>query len=749
MRGRAFLGLDDTVRKPTVWSRLGLTFSGLFLVASGTWITATSERLPPAISLALLAAGLLIIAVSGRKRLNLTQVNVLTFLTHISALLTFYLLTTRFLVVTYSTDTIVGTYAGLLGVLQLQNPYLYSIKPFLEQFGLPPSYYTPRVDGSFEFRLNYPAFNFLSLIPVYLAGLHDLRDGILVFHLVSILLIFGLTPARVKAISLTPFVFGFPLAVVFSWTDSVWASLLLVAAVAWYRDRRLGLAFVGLAGATKQIALVVAPFLLIRLWHESSGSKRRETLMGFSTLLMGFFVSNIPFIVLSPFAWWAGTVTAYLPGKAPQVVGGVGLSEVLIVLGISLPSLFFVAMMAFATVGTIYLYHSRFHRFKHFAWAMPILILFFYYRSFPNYMIYWLFPLLPEILRYKPGGLGLDLRSMFRRPQWHASFPLSVSSVRRRMTSSGLLVLLLTAVLAGVSGAYISRASEPRVQVHVDRVIDRDSIGAATTLETTLVNLGTEPVSPRFFIKWYVLPFLWTTNSTAILPPGGQEHYNLTATDGRAAIPRGTPFKVLIFNSIDGNLMGQSQNLLADLPTPSVANPFFRWWTLDSETGRKVPFGWRLAMVGVDETSGISEIDSALGEGLQLTLNHTSRTPRLQEIIVSPKETFEAPSLRMLVLLPQEAGPEEGIVFGARFTDTTHTLYFLFSTAASERTVNVYPGNTTIITPIVSEEWTMTFLDSSQEWVSLGWPLPKSIEFSIVLRSSSTGVSYAYVKEIA
>lgn len=711
-------------------------------------MTATSERLPPAIWLTLTVAGIGVLALSAIKKLSLARTNVLTLAIHLSALFAFYFLTTRFLVVTYSTDTIVGTYAGLVGVLQLQNPYLYSIKPFLDQFGLPPSYYTPRVDGSFEFRLNYPAFNFLTLVPLYLVGLHDVRDGILFFHVISVLLIFGLAPPRAKSVSLAPLGFAIPLAVAFSWTDSVWASLLLLGVVAWHRDRRLGLVFVGLAGATKQIALVVAPFLLIRLWHESHGSKQRKTLIGLSALLMGFFIPNIPFIALSPLAWWAGTIAAYLPGRAPQVAGGVGLSGILIGLGISLPSYFFVAMMAFASVGTIYLYHSRFHQFKHFAWAMPILILFFYYRSFPNYMIYWLIPLLLEILRYKPGGLGFDLRSLLRKPQWHASIPSSIPSIRRKMTSSGLVVLLLAAVLVGVSGAYISRTSEPRVQVHVDGITDQDSIGAATALATTIVNLGTEAVSPRFFVKWSVLPFLWTANSTAILPPGAEGRYNLTATDGRASIPRGTPFKILVFNSLDGNLVGQSQTLLADLPIPRVANPYFRWWTLDGETGRKVPFGWRLVIVEDDRISGIDEVDNMLG-GLQLKLNNTSSIPRLREISVSQRLPFDSNILNLLVM--QEPGVDswDGVMFGARITDATHTIYFAFSTTSSQRSVGIYPENTTIITPIVSGNWTWVVLDPSSEWTALGWSIPASIEFSIVLNSGLKGVFYSYVREIA
>ena len=604
------------------------------------------------------------------------------------------------------------------------------------------------MDGSFEFHLNYPAFSFLSLIPLYLAGLHDLRDGVLFFHIASILLIFGIAPSRVKSISLAPFAFGFPLAVVFSWTDSVWAFLLLLSAVTWKRDRRLSLAFVGLAGATKQIALVVSPFLLLRLWHETSESKQRRLMTGLAALLAGFIVPNLPFIISSPSAWWAGTMAAYLPTNAPQVAGGVGLSAILIDLGISPPSYFFVALMGLATAGTMYLYSKRFARYKHFVWIMPAVVLFFYYRSFPNYIIYWFIPLLPELLRYKPGGFHWNPISKLGHIQWHPPLRVSAPNIRNRMASAVLIVLMVTAVLAGVSGAYISRASEPKAELQVDRILDPDSIGAATVLQTTLTNLSPKPISPRFFVKWYFLPFLYTTNSTDPLPPNTRGEYVLTATDALAAPPSGTSFKVLVFNSLNGELVSQSQTLQAELPASSVANPHFKWWTLDSETGRKVPFGWRLVMTAAGLSSGIEELDSSLAGGIQLILNHTFAGTRSAEIAVSQKISFQASSLKTMVLQPPNPDPQSKVLFGARFTDGSHTLYFIFSQTASQKSIRAFPENTTITMPVEQGIWTWIPLDTAAEWTAQEWSAPKSIEFSILLKTTTEEVYTAYVGEI-
>src|SRR5207247_462293 len=110
----------------------------------------------------------------------------------------------RLLCVRDSTDTVVGTYMGVLRVLQLQSPYGFSIKPLLDRFGFSPSFYTPGVDGSFDFHLAYPSLSFLSIVPFYLLGLHDVRDTVFIFHIMSILTIFALAPARLKILCFLP-----------------------------------------------------------------------------------------------------------------------------------------------------------------------------------------------------------------------------------------------------------------------------------------------------------------------------------------------------------------------------------------------------------------------------------------------------------------------------------------------------------------------------------------------------------------
>src|SRR2546427_785067 len=79
--------------------------------------------------------------------------------------------------------------------------------------------------------------------------------------------------------------------------------------------------------------------------------------------------------------------------KVAQVPGGIGLSGFLLDLGIALPSSFFLVLMGGVSGILFYLYAKHYRGLNSMVFAFPILIFFFYYRSFPNYMAYWLFHL--------------------------------------------------------------------------------------------------------------------------------------------------------------------------------------------------------------------------------------------------------------------------------------------------------------------------------------------------------------------
>src|SRR5437764_213473 len=172
--GGRFLGLgQDPTALAGKGPRIGLFISGAFLAAVGFLIVLFFGPFAVLAIPVLLFGGFNLLN-SRKTSLSLSRSNCLSLAGHLTATFVLYLFLTRILLLTYMTDSIVGSYMGVLKVLSLQNPYGYSIKPFLDQFSFPPSFYTPRIDGSFEFHPHYPALNFLSLLPLYAARLHAL-----------------------------------------------------------------------------------------------------------------------------------------------------------------------------------------------------------------------------------------------------------------------------------------------------------------------------------------------------------------------------------------------------------------------------------------------------------------------------------------------------------------------------------------------------------------------------------------------
>ena len=731
-------------------TRIGLGFSGFFMIGVAVWIFSVFSGFFALGSLALAVPGVMIFFWALRRKINCGRANFLALSCHLSALLIFYFLSTRFLNVVYSTDSMIATYMGVVKVLHLQDPYIYSIKPFLDQFGLPPSFYTPRVDGSFEFHLNYPAVNFLSFLPLYLLGVHDLRDGVLVFHVLSLLVIFWIVPVRLKALSLVPLAFYFPWAVAGSQTDSLWAFMLLLSAVTWYKSRRASFGLVGIAGASKQLAFLVLPYLLVRNWREAEASRLRSSATMIGSVLAGFWIPNLPFLVLSPNNWWQGVVAPYLPGTTPQIMGGLGLSEVLTTMGLNPPSSVFFLLMGLAFAGSLFAYARWFGTMKNLVWILPVCILYFYYRSFPNYMFFWLVPLIPDLARMKMSPLGLR-PSISSIPTIH--LPVKVPRfLHGGIMPSLLLGLVLTTAFAGASGAYISRNSDYKVAVHVDSISDPDLLGVGTVMKVTVSNIGTEPVLPVFYVKFSIQPYLWSSpNETRLLSPDTSASYTIVPSDPNAAVQNHGQFHVWVFDATTRNLAGQSMLTTASLLEPPVLNPHFRWWTLDFSAGVKVPYGWKLETTNINMVdSDIAGMDQNWTAGVRMKLNYTSTTQGVAHMALVQKVADNVTVIDVAIER-QFSGIRNQTstgLFGATLTDGNHILDLVFSDAVTQQTVRVFAENTTVTLPLPTASLTWMTLEVGSLWTSQGWGVPKQLTLGFFIQASTNGVYYAQIGEI-
>jgi uncharacterized membrane protein len=749
-RVKAYLGFLDGSFVASRWTRVGLGVSGGFLILAGLLLLAVEPLIIGSLAIAglLIGFGIFNLVSTLGKKLTVFRANQLSLLGHLTAVVALYLIVSRILIVSYATDTLVATYMGVLRTMQFQSPYAFSIKPLLDQFGFSPSFYTPGVDGSFDFHLAYPSLSFLSVLPFYEMGLQDLRDTVFIFFILSILVIFGLSPAKFKSISLAPFGL-FPAVIAGGWTDSIWAFFLVLTALLWYRYPKASWVSLGLAVAVKQIAIVIAPFLLIRLWHENPTSRTRSLVTNAGLMLAAFFLPNLPFIIASPGSWWASIVVPYLPNSPAQVPGGIGLSSVLLDLGIALPSGFYLVLVLGASSFLLFEYARHYRSLNSMVYAFPIFIFFLYYRSFPNYMAYWVFPLVLEVARL--GGPNLKLlRSSIKLPTitWRPPPVSFLKVVRRRLTPSVMVLMALAMAFVGVSGAYISEAATQKTTIQINGVMDPDSIGAVTTINVTLRNLETTPVLPSFFVKWSFLPYIWISNSASLLQSGAQESYLINAPDALSAVPRGDQFHVMIYDKLTGQLLGESTASKANVPTPQVANPALKWWTLDESVGKKVPFDWKLSAINTDLVSSrISPLGANGTSGLQMMLNYTTTGIGLEELALSQKLLLNETDVSLQFSQPL-ASVNAGSLMATSITDGTHTLYFVYSNRTTQETTITYASNTTVIVPVKASTWNTLTINPSVVWNSQGWNAPLQVTLSFLLGSETPGVYYASVSYV-
>jgi len=739
-----FFGFGSDKTQPAGLARFGLGLSGSFLVGVGLWVLIVDPFLlrTQAFAAGLFAFGIFNLLRAYQDRLSLLRVNQLSLAGYAVSLAAMYLFSSRFVMVSYTTDTIVATYMAVLRVLQLQSPYGVSIKPLLDKFGFSPSFYTPGVNGSFDFHIAYPSLSFLSVLPFYVLGLHDVRDTVFLFFVLSVLLIFGLAPARLKSVSLAPFGL-FPFVIAGSWTDSVWAFFLVLTALLWYRHPKTSWLSFGLALAVKQIAIVVAPFLLIRLWHENPKSRMRSLGTNVGLMLGAFFLPNLPFIISTPASWWADVVAPFLPNTPAQVPGGIGLSSVLLDLGIALPSSFFLVLMLGGSTAMLYLYARHYRGLNSLVFAFPILVFFFYYRSFPNYMAFWLFPLVFELCRL--GGPNLRLAFAMRLPSiaWRAPTGTFLRILRQRLTPSVMVVMALTVAFVGVSGAYISQASNPKTSIHINAVKDPDSIGAATMIDVTVTNLLSTPVSPIFFIKYGQLPYFWASNSSPPLTSGSANSYLITAPDALSAVPRGDQFHIMIYDKVSGQLLGESSSWKADVPAPALQNPGLKWWVLDPSVGTKVPFNWKLSLFNTDPAwSGIAPLGVNGTNGVQMILNYSSGAAGIEQLALSQRVLLNATNVSIHINQSITTNVGRNLIFAASVADETHTLYYIFSDQTAQQTITPYSTNTTIIIPAQRSQWNTVRISPESIWKAQGWTMPQQVTFTIFLQSGSAGVYY-------
>lgn len=215
------------------------------------------------------------------------------------------------------------------------NPYAHSMGPAFPMFRLSPDQYTYTTSGAEVLSLSYPSLSFLLYWPfIALGWTTEAGNAVdMIAWLVTILMMFVLLPKNVRAVALLIGVADVYLGTVTGGvTDVLYIPFLILAAYKWDRfgtSRRsyIGPIALGLAMAVKQTPWPLLVFMLVAIALDEfdragldAALRRAGRYLG--VVLVAFLIPNLPFIILSPHAWFNGVIT---PFEAKMVPSGQGI----------------------------------------------------------------------------------------------------------------------------------------------------------------------------------------------------------------------------------------------------------------------------------------------------------------------------------------------------------------------------------------------------------------------------------------
>lgn len=258
-------------------------------------------------------------------------------------------------------------------------------------------------EQEFVWRPSYPALSFLLIVPWVVLGwdTNFLYVGCLLVAMAVVLVRAGpgLRPfvltALLGATSLAAFTVG-------GSGDLLYA---LPVAVAWlWRERRWSALALGIAVAAKQLAWFFAPFYLMQV---AARSGWREAARRAGVAAAVFAAANLPFVLADPLAWYLGIVTPLAEPMFPRGAGLVFLSTNGVIP--LWPASAYLVVEAAAGIGVVLLAWRTRHSSPELGAVLPMIPLFFAWRSLFSY--FFLLPLfaLAAVVRMPVGPVVADV----------------------------------------------------------------------------------------------------------------------------------------------------------------------------------------------------------------------------------------------------------------------------------------------------------------------------------------------------
>jgi uncharacterized membrane protein len=237
----------------------------------------------------------------------------------------------------------------------------------------------------FESKFGYPSGFFL--IPAFFAlfGVDSIYIVTLLLVIVSLSITIALTPSRMRF-----WLIGVCLGSLVIWnsivsgmTGILYFPFLLLAWVLWRRNLWASAICMGIAVATKQIVWFFLPFYLILLFNFIP---RKKAVLGLALVAVVFAVFNLPFIMAGPSLWFDSVISSM---KDPLFPSGWGVVTLVLQGWINIESpLFFTILEASVFIAVITWYWRNARRYPYMGIILPVLPLFFAWRSLWPYFFF-------------------------------------------------------------------------------------------------------------------------------------------------------------------------------------------------------------------------------------------------------------------------------------------------------------------------------------------------------------------------
>ena len=450
-------------------------------------------------------------------------------------------------------ETVLDLYAGHIFLRGL-DPYNSSLTLGAFPFYHFPYYYdTPLTNGGYVSTYSYPALSLITMLP---AVILDLKPALVMlpFFIIPILLVWykawSMKEWILSIFILMPFLSFVMYApqVEFGDLNIVWTSLLMISYFFISRTRLSG-AFYGASLSVKQFPALILPFFLYYIYRTNG---LRKTISWAITAAGVFLVIN-GYFMLTNFHFFVHNL---LQDEFSPLLGvGFGISQISFLGFIDIPRVDFTIALIVTFIALLGTYVLFFDKMKYALFAFPILIFFFNYRLFIQYLAYWLFlSILPaiDLIHYRhihASDQDDHISRVTRSKENHRNVRLLVTF---------LVVLMATAVVVG----YHENVSQNPGHFEINSVefLNYNSTGFVDEAAVNITFYGNTitqtPVLFRFIIPGGIVNVntcLWAPKDNITLQSGHPAEIVIVPLYSVYSFPHNSPYRlVAYYNTVQG-----------------------------------------------------------------------------------------------------------------------------------------------------------------------------------------------------